>query len=57
MDVENERCDTSETMAMTTECITQFLENEVGCSMGLEGGDYTMKRYIKWLLHINDNCN
>ena len=44
LDERDLRCDTSKAVARTTECITQFLEKEIGCSMGLLGSHHKTKR-------------
>ena len=44
LDESDQRCDTSEAVARTTKCITQFLEKEIGCSMGLLGSNHKTKR-------------
>ena len=37
LDERDLRCDKNKAVARTTECITEFLEKEIGCSMGLLG--------------------
>ena len=44
LDRERLRCDAEKTEANTTGCITNFLEKEIGCSMGLQGADHKIKR-------------
>ena len=39
LDTPNKRCDDSNSEANTTQCITRYLENTIGCSMGLAGSD------------------
>ena len=45
LDKDRNRCDERNTEAQTTNCITQFLEQNVKCSMGLKGGSIDIKRY------------
>ena len=44
LDERHQRCDYSKTAAKTTECVTQYLEQEIGCSMGLLGGNQGTRR-------------
>ena len=44
LNTEDERCDESDSEANTTQCITQYLERSVGCSLGLIGGDPNLER-------------
>ena len=39
MDNPDKRCDGSFSEANTTRCITRYLEQTIGCSMGLAGSD------------------
>ena len=41
---ENHICDEDNSSDNTTMCITRFIEQKVGCSMGWHGGDPDMKR-------------
>ena len=38
------RCDPIGTVGNTTKCITEYLEDNIGCSMGLQGTNPEMKR-------------
>ena len=44
LNTEKDRCDETDSEANTTKCITQFLEQSVGCSMGSYGADPSMER-------------
>ena len=44
LDTPSKRCDKSNTDANTTKCITQYLEDTVGCSMGLARSDPGVER-------------
>ena len=44
LNTENQRCDEGNSVPNTTKCITRYLEQTVGCSMGLYGSDPGMKR-------------
>ena len=37
MDTADKRCDNTDLWTNTTQCITSYLEHEIGCSMGLAG--------------------
>ena len=39
LDTPDKRCDDSNLDANTTQCITRYLEDTIGCSMGLSGSD------------------
>ena len=39
LDTPNKRCDDSNSEANTTQCITRYLEQMIGCSMGLLRSD------------------
>ena len=39
------RCDEGKKAASTTRCIARYLEQKVGCSMGLHGNDAVLKWY------------
>ena len=39
LDTPEKRCDESSLEANTTQCITRYLEQTVGCSLGLAGSD------------------
>ena len=39
VDNPDKRCDDSSSEANTTQCITRYLEQTIGCSMGLAGSD------------------
>ena len=41
----NQRCDDGNSAANTTTCITRYIEQKVGCSMGLQGTDPNLSRY------------
>ena len=42
---EDKRCDEDpHSEANTTECVTRYLENKIGCSMGLSGSDLDVQR-------------
>ena len=45
LDSQEKRCD-SENKNYATKCITNFLENYIGCSMGMAESDTEMERYI-----------
>ena len=45
LDKERSRCDSGKNAAKTTECITQNIEQNVKCSIGLEGSNSKIKRY------------
>lgn len=47
----SQRCDEGNAAANTTQCITRYLEQKVGCSMGLLGTDPELKRYIPMSSH------
>ena len=44
MDTPNKRCDTSNSPANTTGCITKYLESTISCSMNLALGDSNLER-------------
>ena len=44
LDTPSKRCDKSNTDANTTRCITQYMEDRVGCSMGLARSDPGVER-------------
>lgn len=44
LDSKEKRCDV-DNKNHTTECITQFLENLIGCSLGMAEGDCQLDRY------------
>ena len=46
IDTPKRRCD-AENKAKTTECIAKFLEDSIGCSMGLAGSRSEAERYVK----------
>ena len=47
MDTNNKRCISHHNKeANTTKCITEFLENKVGCSVGLSGSNPKIKRLL-----------
>ena len=46
LDKDQQRCDQDNTMWNTTKCITRFLEQEIGCSMGLVGGASLYPRFV-----------
>ena len=59
----NQRCDDGNSAANTTTCITRYIEQKVGCSMGLQGTDPNLSRYpnlsfisdlksILWILYL-----
>ena len=41
----SQRCDDGKSEANTTKCITRYMEQTVGCSMGLHGTDPNLNRY------------
>ena len=43
LDIPEKRCDLENT-ALTTKCITSFLEQNIGCSMGLAESDTDVER-------------
>ena len=45
MDTEKKRCDKGSEEAETTKCITRYLENKIGCSLGLSGSNPNVVRY------------
>ena len=45
LDVPGKRCDMSNTEANTTRCLTQHMEETVGCSMGLTRSDPALERW------------
>ena len=45
LDSKEKRCDV-DNKNHTTECITQFLENMIGCSLGMAEGGNQLDRYI-----------
>ena len=49
---EKQRCDDRVDVANTTTCITQYIEQTVGCSIGMYGTESTVQRYSVQLLHI-----
>ena len=49
IDTPDTRCD-SENKANTTECIAKYLEDSIGCSMGLAGSRFEAERFTKWNL-------
>ena len=49
LDKESNRCDERKTTAKTTECITQYLEQNLNCSVGLQGNNKKIKRYNYYL--------
>ena len=44
LNTQNQRCDEENSGVDTTTCITKYLEQTVGCSMGLHGTDPDLKR-------------
>ena len=44
LDTPSKRCDMSNTEANTTRCLTQYMEETVGCSMGLARSDPALER-------------
>ena len=44
MDLAESRCNTCKTKENTTKCITNYLEEQIGCSMGLQGSTSGLKR-------------
>ena len=44
LDTENKKCDKSKTAGNVTQCITNYYENTVGCSMDLALSDQRVKR-------------
>ena len=46
LDKDEQRCDSGNTVENTTKCITGFLQQEIGCSMGLLGGTLLYPRFI-----------
>ena len=44
LNTDNERCDETDSEPNTTKCITRYLEQSVGCSMGLYGTDPELER-------------
>lgn len=44
LNTENERCDETDSEANTTKCITRYIEQSVGCSMGYHGTDPKLER-------------
>ena len=45
LDNERSRCDAGENAPKTTECITQYIEQNVKCSIGLQQSNSKLKRY------------
>ena len=39
LDTPGKRCDDKKAIANTTQCIAHFVENTIGCSMGMDGGN------------------
>ena len=46
LDKDEQRCDSGNTVENTTNCITGFLQQEIGCSMALLGGTSLYPRFI-----------
>ena len=44
LNTESERCDETESDPNTTKCITHYIEQSVGCSLGYHGTDPEMER-------------
>ena len=44
LDNEEQRCDQKSNAGSTTRCITKYLEEEIGCSMGLQGSNKMLTR-------------
>ena len=44
LNTENQRCDEGRSAANMTNCITRYLEQTIGCSVGLYGSDHGVKR-------------
>ena len=44
LNTESQRCDEGSSAANMTNCITQYLEQKIGCSVGLYGSDRSIKR-------------
>ena len=44
LNTENERCDETNLEPNTTKCITRYIEQSVGCSMGYHGTDPDIDR-------------
>ena len=49
---ENQRCDDRVDASNTLSCITKYLEQTVGCSIGMYGTDSTIQRYSEQLLRF-----
>ena len=54
LDNDEQRCDQENNAGSTTKCITKYLEDEIGCSMGLLGSNLTLKRSVQ-ILNWNSN--
>ena len=50
------RCNSDRSKANTTECITNYLENQIGCSMGLQRTNFGLKKLISQYKNIK-LCN
>ena len=49
LDSPTKRCNNDASELNTTMCLTQYLEHEIGCSMGLAGSDPEITRWYKLL--------
>lgn len=47
LDNEQQRCDQEDNAKSTTKCITEYLEEVAGCSMGLQGSNPTIARFFR----------
>ena len=45
LDQAESRCSPHKSEVNTTKCITEYLENRIGCSMGLQGTDTGLRKY------------
>ena len=45
-----QRCDENTKVGNTTKCIANYLEGKIGCFIGLQGSNRTMKRYFPILI-------
>ena len=44
LDTQNKRCDSSNSQGNTTQCVTNYLENNIGCSINIALGNSILKR-------------
>ena len=44
LNTEKQRCDNENATNNTTKCITRYIEETIGCSMGMYGRDQDLKR-------------